>query len=61
MKNALYAAAGTAFAAIAFTMIFGALSAQAQRAPLPLGNINPRTIKQLQICPAAYYPGMSCF
>lgn len=61
MKNPLYTAAGTAFAAIAFTMIFGALSVQAQQVPLPLGNINPRTVKHLQVCPSAYYPGMSCF
>ncbi|HXC44057.1 MAG TPA: hypothetical protein VNY51_11125 [Candidatus Dormibacteraeota bacterium] len=60
-KNPLYAAAGTAFAAIAFTLIFGVLSAQAQQVPLPLGNVNPRTIKHMQACPAAYYPGMSCF
>jgi hypothetical protein len=61
MKDALYTAASTAFTAIAFIMIFNALPAQAQRAPLPLGNINPRSIKQLHVCPAAYYSGMSCF
>jgi hypothetical protein len=61
LKNPLYTAVSTAFAAIAFTLIFGVLSAQAQQVPLPLGNVNPRTIKHMQACPAAYYPGMDCF
>jgi hypothetical protein len=61
MKNSRYFAAQAAFAAIALITTIGALPVQAQRAPLPLGNINPRTIKELRPCPAAYYPGMNCF
>lgn len=57
MKNTLLAALGGSFAAIVMTVSV----AQAQRAPLPLGNIDPGSITKLQSCSSGYYSGMTCF
>ena len=57
MKNALNALLGAAFA----STLFFSVALHAQRAPLPLGTINPREVTQLRSCPAGYYSGMTCF
>ena len=49
------------FALILASIAMSSIPARAQRAPLPLGTINPRAIRKLESCPVGYYPGMSCF
>lgn len=50
---------------IAFTAVmavsFFSTPTYAQKAPLPLGSINPRKVVAMPTCPAGYLPGMSCF
>ncbi|MGA2414344.1 MAG: hypothetical protein ABSF59_07840 [Candidatus Sulfotelmatobacter sp.] len=55
--NWLLSAMGWVFAAL----MLCALPLHAQKSPLPLGTINPGTIRRLQSCPVGYYGGMSCF
>jgi hypothetical protein len=56
-RKCLFAALVAAFVG----MVFGAVPAVAQRAPLSLGTISSRNIVKLKACPAGYYPGMTCF
>jgi hypothetical protein len=57
MRNQFLSVLGGALAVAALS----AVPALAQRAPLPLGVINHKSIVRLQSCPAGYFPGMSCF
>jgi hypothetical protein len=57
MKNLLASVLVAAFAVIALA----GFPAQAQRAPLQLGTIDPRMVTKMDPCPDGYYAGMTCF
>lgn len=50
-----------ALVALFAAMLWCALPALAQRAPLQLGSIHKRSVTQLPACPAGFFPGMTCF
>src|SRR5271166_1810401 len=47
--------------ALVLLAMLSTVPVSAQKAPLPLGTIDPHAIHKLHSCPVGYYVGMSCF
>jgi hypothetical protein len=50
-----------AIALVLTAALLSTVPLSAQKAPLPLGTIDPDTVHKLHSCPVGYYVGMSCF